>query len=374
MSHTHGKHPLDFFRLKKRFSNVHFHNSIQSFALSLVSVFIPIYLLELGFDVNSVLLYFIIFYSVFALFSFLTFLIPSVGFKKIIMLRPIFLVVRLVWLYSLEFFPNSLFYLAIFRGACAAFYWVAFHYFLSDNITEVNAEDSVGLLFAVPNVLKTISPLIGALIINIFSFEVLFVSAGLLFVVSVIPLLDLKEERFLFAVDFKRFFRKKIWKYLFGIIGDGINYAVVYILLPLFIYLSFSQTMDVGIFSTLLGLAGFITPLLVANIVKGDNSKFIKLGSFVQGVLFFLVFFLDSSLSFFIFGFVMGVVSNLWTIPFYSKMYKYSHSTNTLMFFMIREFLLNIGRILVIFLMWFFDDFSIAFISEIISKFFFFLF
>ncbi|MBN1923649.1 MAG: MFS transporter [Nanoarchaeota archaeon] len=354
--------------LRKNLSELHIHLTIENIALSLISVFIPIFMLTIGFSLNDIYFYYLVYSFSTLLSSLFSFVFSRIGFKKIIMLRPVSVITFLLWLYSLEFFPSSYFFLAVYNGFFSGIYWVIFHFFFAKKADGDDVEGQVGLLFAMPKLFTMISPMIGALIISFFSFNVLFLLVAFLLLVSILPLIHLKEQRFSFKFEVSNLLDWSFVKYALGFINESIHYYAVVFLLPLYIYFTLSSTLEIGFFSTVVGVSGFLTPLIISSLCRGRTNLFIKLGAMLNAVFFFFVFFLKTPLEFFLFGFIIGTFTSFWEIPFYSRMYKHARNSNTLEFFIFRKVIHGITESAIFVLLLLTSNFSIIFLSEITSK------
>ena len=90
--------------LKDKLGLIYKHLILQVFALSMIGIFIPIYLLTIGFSLTQVLVLFLVEWTVFGLFAPLYALIISkVGLKEIIILRTVLLPVLLFLLHLLKY-------------------------------------------------------------------------------------------------------------------------------------------------------------------------------------------------------------------------------------------------------------------------------
>lgn len=355
--------------LKKNMSCMHIHTSMQEFTLYLIRVFIPVYLFIITNSVTRVFEYYIYYFLAFIVGALLTSKLSFIGFKKIMFLRPISLIVYFAWLYSVEFFPSSFVFLALYNGLITTPYWISFHYFFTKKADFNNIDRQVGLLFSLPKIFTLLAPVIGAFIISYFSFKVLFVIVSLLLFVSLIPLINLKDYRISYNFNINNLFDKKFTKYGFGFIAEGLNYIIVYVLLPFFIFLTFNQTYEAGFYASLLELSGFLTPLIISRLAKGKSSFYIKTGAVSQGLLFFLIFLLNTPLEFFFFGFIIGTFTTIWRVPFYTRIYKHAkRSDNALEFLIFRSLIFGSFRLLVFVILLLTGDFTVPFLIEAVSK------
>jgi hypothetical protein len=295
----------------------------------------------------------------------------KLGLKKTLALRPISLIFFFIWLYSLNNFPNTLNYLAIYNGLTSAFYWVAFHCFFAVKTNDSNSLERVGVLFSLPKVLTVFSPILGGFIITYLGFNPLFFLVSILLLLSLIPLIKMKDFELDLDFDLKNLFNSSFVKYFFGFIAEGVYYAVFIILFPFFVYLYLGKMLDVGFLSFFMSLAGIIAPLVISKACEHKTSKFIKIFSLIEGLFFLLVLFVKTSLSAFLLSFVVGIFANFWLLPFYSRLYRHSKQNNSrdlLEFMTIKEVILSLSRASVFLIIYFSSSFDLVFIINSLSR------
>lgn len=151
-------------------------HSIQSFALSMIGIFIPIYLLTLHYSVSQVLLFFITHYSFLLVFAFVAIYTAShIGLQQTIIARFPFLFAYFVLLYLLPSVKIPLFAIALLGGLASAFYWIPLHILFTRNAEKKDVGASTGKLFAFPKLASIAGPLIGGYTAAIFGFNILIV-------------------------------------------------------------------------------------------------------------------------------------------------------------------------------------------------------
>lgn len=362
---------IKFNDFKKNIDEIIVHNTIESFALSLISIFIPIFLYNINYSLNQIFMYYFIYFISFSFFSFFSHYFVKLGLKKTLAFRPISLIFFFIWLYSLNNFPNTLNYLAVYNGLASAFYWVAFHCFFAVKTDDSNSLERVGVLFAFPKILTLFSPIFGGLIITYLGFNPLFFLVSIFLLISLIPLAKMKDFELDLDFELKNLFKKSFIKYIFGFIAEGIYGAVFTIIFPLFVYLYLGKTLEVGFLSFFISLAGIITPILISKTCEHKTSKFIKTFSIIEGLFFLLILFTKTSLSAFLLSFVVGVFANFWLLPFYSRLYRHSRQNNSrdlLEFMTMKEIILSLARASIFLIIYLSSSFDLVFIINSFSR------
>src|SRR3989338_1361500 len=117
---------LPFF-LQRELNQLYLSLAIRAFANGLIAIFIPIYLIELGYDVATVLL----FYAILHL-TIICFAIPAAkiaakyGFRHVMFYSIPLYVLVLALLYSLDMYHWPLASIGIIAGVSQAFFWMGY--------------------------------------------------------------------------------------------------------------------------------------------------------------------------------------------------------------------------------------------------------
>ena len=112
--------------LKSELSEIYLNLTIQSFGLSLISIFIPIYLLTLNYSLEQVLIFVMVQFGTLALLSPVSALLANrFGFKHIILFRTPLLLAFLAALYFLPKISMSIYLIAFVGGLAGSLYWTS---------------------------------------------------------------------------------------------------------------------------------------------------------------------------------------------------------------------------------------------------------
>ncbi|OGE95770.1 MAG: hypothetical protein A3E98_02880 [Candidatus Doudnabacteria bacterium RIFCSPHIGHO2_12_FULL_48_11] len=187
---------------------IYWHNFLASFASALVFIFEPIYLYTLSSSLIYVLWFYVQIYVWYAVFiSFGAKFASKFGYKHSILLSNIFYVIYWVTLYFIKA-ESALFYIApMFFALQKSFFWPAFDADMSLNDQKRQRGREVGVLFSTQELAFIIGPLLGGFLLSAFGFLPLFVLAGVLTFVSVIPLFQSRD-----IFDRHEFRVKNLWQ------------------------------------------------------------------------------------------------------------------------------------------------------------------
>ena len=336
--------------LKNELSEVYANLVIQSFAISLIAIFIPIYLMSIGFTFTNMLFFFVIFYGSIALFSPTSALLANrYGFKHIILFRTPLLIAFLLGLYKLESFAISTYLLAVVGGIAAALYWTSINSIFVEHTDKIHRGKQTGNYFSMPQIAALVGPTLGGIISLVYGFSILFLITTALVFLSVIPLFLTRATKPHINFNFKKMLKiKNNLKFGFYLLLDGPKTVASALLWPIFIYWGLSNnTTSTGFAQTLVGV-GIIafTYYIGKKSDKQDKFLFIKQGAVLLGILWFARIFATTQMEFYAYSLLAGLFTVLIDVPFTAAGFDQARKENPDEFVVFREISLNIGRAL----------------------------
>ena len=334
--------------LKDELSEVYMNLAIQSFALSLISIFIPIYILSVGFTFDYMILFFMVFYGCIGLTSPVSAALANkFGFKHIILFRTPILITFLLGLHNIDSLAFSPLFLAALGGIGSSLYWVSINSIFAKNSTKLHRGQQTGKMMSLPHIAALAGPTIGGFISLLYGFKLLFLITSVLILFSVIPLFMTGETRPHINFSFKDMLKRRDnKKFLFYFAIDGAKFVAGVIFWPIFIYwgLSGSAT-GTGLTQTLAGVGVIIFTYYIGK--KSDHKSkhsFIRKGAVLVALLWFVRMFADTQLEFYIFSLLAGLFTVLIDVPFMKATFDQANKTSIDEFVVIREMSLSFGR------------------------------
>jgi hypothetical protein len=249
----------------KELTQIYVSAALRSFAISLIALFVPLYLhVELGYSMPTTL-YFFIFYSVIlaictplaAKFS------SKFGLKHSILLSvPLYLAFILA-LYLLPVWNFPLPLVAALFGASVSFYWVGMHLVFHHASDKKNRGAEFGKRAGV-SILATMSgPLIGGLLIKFVGFRIVFVLVSLILLLSSLFLFLSKEDYIKYHFNFRSLFDKNHWQYPLVFMARGMRSMAAGVVWPLFIFVILNDYLSLGFVGFLLsGLSAILVLIM----------------------------------------------------------------------------------------------------------------
>ena len=167
---------------------------LRSLALSLIGVFVPIFLYKSGFSVQAVLGYYAVFCLVRAPVDIATaYIVGRIGPKHTLALSTLANIVHLTMLLSLKELGWPLPFLAIIGTWTNSLFFIAFHTDFSKIKHPKHGGKEIGYMLVIERIGGVLGPLIGGLLATYADPSYTIMAAIVLFAVSMVPLLATNE-------------------------------------------------------------------------------------------------------------------------------------------------------------------------------------
>ena len=364
----------------KELNELYLSMALRSFACSMISLFLPIYLyLELfsgrysaiigeetailfrGISANIIALkYTFLFFIVLAIGQFVSVyhagkVVAKLGLKHSILITAPFTVLFFVFLYGVDSFLlnwfslNTLLYLifvfAFLEGISKNIFWIAFHLDFSKNSDKGERCKEVSYLMVINSLLSVFGPLAGGLILTFFDFSVLLIIVIILFLIFPLPLFSSKELHESFSFSFKGIFDKKLIKQFIAFFAYGIENAASLVLWPIIIYFLLFNFSLLGMFTSI-GL--FISLLFTIYIGKysdrHDKKDLIGIASIINSMVWLTKLLVITPFQIFSIHSFGGLTKTTIDVPFNTLIYERANQGSRMKYIMFREYCLTLGR------------------------------
>ncbi len=310
---------------------------LHTFARSLISVFVPIFLLKAGYPVADVLLYFLIVNTFdVPLDFFARWLIRRIGARVVIIIGSLCM---LVYFMALSFLTVGdwplLVTIAFFAAAYDALYWVAHLYFFMESSThKKNIERDTSGLFIVQQLAEVMAPAIGAVLILIFGEDILlYVSVGII-IISIIPLFRIK------GVHDKPSTPSQPWRAFWGtweVARDyvstglyGIHMSAELELFPIFLFLLIGNVESVAAVAVLAAMATMLFTYFTGRLHRKHRVRTIIAGAIVATILWVGRIFVHEYVFLYASVFIVGLSGVMISIPLVSTLFEKGEKIDTL--------------------------------------------
>jgi MFS family permease len=341
-------------KIKSELGEVYLNRLIQSLALSMVGVFVPVYLINLGYSLNQVILFLIAMYSSLMILSPISAIINSrIGIKHTIGLSFPFLITYLLLLFSIKTFNLPIILIAGVYGIYLALYWIPLNSDFAKNSDKLHRGTEISYLLALPNFVGIIAPLVGGWVINNYGFnELIIIVFGLLFL-SMVPLFMTSDYKSKLGYEWKRMVNRENLVFLKEFVAKGMLFASS-LIWPIFVYYMVKDYLLIGFAVTLTALSATIFIMVTGKLSdRVSKLSLLKIGGITNGIIWISVFIIYTffgeltPLQVFIISFLKGFTLVLIDIPLFAAACNQANKQSVTEFMVLREVSLDFGRILV---------------------------
>ncbi len=349
--------------LSRGFVSLYIGKTIVLIATALFGIFLPIFLYDLfGQDLRMAVIYYGVGYLLYGLtVSFGAKFLNGFGFRRALRVS----VLLGASFYAIFYFidaenakyliPFSILVLVFFR----LFYWVPYHVDFAKFTNKKTRGRQVSVLNASRLAAGVFIPLAAGYVISHFGFNVLFLIAIILYLVSGIPYLVIPRTREKFSWSFletwKQFFSRERRKMVLAYMADGAENIVGLVIWPIFIYqLLNGDYFKVGAISTFIIGITVVAQLLLGKRMDLDSSKkgVLKWGSFLYSAGWVIKIFITTAFHIFMVGAYHSIAKIFLRTPFDALTYEIAADQGHFVdeFTVLHEIAINFGRALMVIL------------------------
>lgn len=288
---------IHHFHRHREIDELYISIAIRAFGLGLVNVFVPIYLLTLGFSLKETLSYILVTFVIHLLL-----LLPAGAFvskhgpKHAMLLSSIPLTFALLTLHSLDFYPQLFLTAAVLFGVANAYFWTGYHYDLSKISSFKSRGTQIGIALILWSIFGALGPIAGAGLMNHFGYSTTFMVAMAIVFLSVIPLFLSSDNHRSFGIKYSAIWRRMTLKNTIPLFGGGLEGTVWEVLWPLFIYLYIAKSILVVGLAISVGLIiATFSAALVGKAINRNRYYALWIGSLFSLIIWPAKFFIRSA-------------------------------------------------------------------------------
>lgn len=284
---------------------------IQFVAFNLIGIFLPIYLyIAFNESIENVLYWYLFGHLIYGLFlPFGVQFLNKIGLRRSLRVSVFLFASYYVCLNLLDNnFWLFLILATIMLTLARTCFWLPFHTDLAKFTEKEDRGKTIGMLSATSTFLGVLMPLVSGFMIASFDYNIVFIIAVIIYLLSIIPFLKLPHTRERYSwgyfETFKQYFSKANKKLVLSNMANGAENAVGIIIWPIFIWkLLDGSYVAVGIISSLIVLVTILIQLFVGKYTDVlDKRKMIHWGSLMYAVGWLAKVFVLTSMQIFIVG------------------------------------------------------------------------
>ncbi|MFH1977714.1 MAG: MFS transporter [Candidatus Aenigmatarchaeota archaeon] len=337
------------FKTKEELKEIYLTTILNSIAIALVGIFIPVYLFQSAFYLNEVALFMIAFWITLGLFSLITAkIVTIIGPKHTITLSIPFTIVHFILLVIINDIPSSIFYaIAVLGGIGASLYWIPLNSEFIKSSDKIHEGEEIGHLLALPRIAAIMAPVFGGIILVSFGFPTLFLIAIFFLIVCVLPLFITKDYKrsFHFTYSDMRFSLDK--RLVFLLLVNGSVVMSDYLLWTLYIFIHFTDFILLGVASSFAGVGVAIFTLFIGKLTdKYDRGTLLKIGAIAYAFVWFGRMFATTQFEILTLSLLGGMFYTFIPILSFAMFCDVTRDKNILRNTVVRELWLAVGRVL----------------------------
>lgn len=233
-------------------------------------------------------------------------------------------------------------------------YWVPYHTEFAEEGQGHRLGTVIGVIAAAGSLVSIVLPTFSGWVIQTYGYPVLFVSAMLVVLASIIPVGRVRagEERyeFGFAQTFRELFAARRRRFLFLFAAEGAESVVGFFVWPVFLFeLLRGEYVQAGMVTTVVGLLSISLQLLVGRLVDGERhrGRLLSIGMNLSAVGWVLKAFVSTVAHVILFGTLHSFALILMRTPFEALMYAKAADAGHYVdeYTVLREMALSFGRV-----------------------------
>lgn len=286
-----GIFPKIFRQEEKNARTYNVFRYFSSLAMSIFSILMSLYLFEVGYAVNLVLLYLAIKYFVSAALAIpLTKFGSKYGFRHILVFSIIAFCLMSIVLCNLDMRFDMLVYLGILSGVFHSTYWCPTDFFILKIFQKKSASSVAGITKIIIELASLPVVLIGGIILEKFNIVALVIITLIIYLLSVIPMLKIKEGKYKPQdVDIRVPFQKLTKVHHLGFILLGLATTAADIIWKLHLYNDISSDYEfIGIINIILGIAGIGFIYVVSKLLDKPKYDYLKISATFLAITWFI--------------------------------------------------------------------------------------
>jgi len=344
-------HHLHWLTKNKELGELYWTMALRSFAVSMISIFVPLYLLQIGFSLSHTLLLFAGWSM-----SHVFFIIPAAkiasrfGFKHSMSFSMPLFIVHLILLYSFPVLEGGWLAVAIglsmlFAGCYRGLFFTGYHMHFLQAGDGKKRGSQISFVMILASVAQVLGPVLGGLVITFFGFKILFFLVVCVLLLSMIPLFFSPDGHEPFSVSLKSCFKGQAWKDAIGIAAYGIGGAGSLLIWPIVLFFSvFKEYTDLGLVTSVSLLFTLAFTFYIGRYVDHKPRRVLRWGAIAQSAIWIARAFVQVPMQAYLTDSAFGVARTAVIVPFDAMSYQKAETrAQSVRFIVFREMLLNGG-------------------------------
>lgn len=322
------------------------------FAKFSVELFMPIILYKLNYSINYILIYLLISFVFNIAISLLsTYIGKKKGYRYLLFGSAIlFILLYLV----VSFMKKNIFFfllVCLLSSLTNTFYYIARHVYASSVLEKNKMGKGVGSILIATILASIASSILSALMLDSTSIIILAIVVTILYLGGVSFILFLPKTKKEHSISLRRINQKiSLPNKIFFLLEQF--KVIFFILYPLYVYIFVDNTYSyIGLLYVVTGLASIIFVFFFSSKIDHNKINYLQLSASLLAGILFLDMFIHNRFLYLVIVFIEGIAIKLYEVSVTNNMYKMQGTLEGGSYFLYMEILYNIGRFIIIFLM-----------------------
>ena len=336
--------------------------AMRSFAISMINLFVPIYLIQQGYTVFWVFIYFaVLALSHTALTPIAAKYASKHGFKHTIFFSIPFLIIYYLMLYTLDMWPLLL--IPVIHGISNSHFWMGYHVDFSKYSAKKSRGSQLGTAKIISSLFTVAGPVIGGFILVIAGFKVLFAIVALLLLLTFIPLFYSNDTHEPITFKLRNILKGKTFRDLIAYLAFGIEAGANFVIWPLFLFFFvISDFSGLGLIHSLSLFFSLVFTYLAGKMTNKNSGFVIKAGSIMNALVWGLSMVIRTGVQSASADALYGISQVFMRLPFNARCYEKANAKDRLNYITFREMTINFGRGVFLIVMAFAANFLLSFL------------
>lgn len=334
----------------REINEIYIFELLKNFGMSLVGIFIPIYILSEGFSIYHAGLFVAIsgFAGLFLSYP-VALLVARKGFKHGLAASYLLVVPALAAIRMLELSVSLIVISGLMYHVGRAMHSICLNSeFAVDSRSKTRDMDS-SMMLSLPNISRFLAPLLGGIIFASLGFKLLLMVSIFFLLLSVIPLMMTEDHRDPMEYDFRDFLDQDILDVIPVFVTRGIDAVTSVTMFGIFVYTVVGGTVDVGSARALDSLGFAATGLITGKFIQRYGEKIpLLIGAGGNAIIQLLRGFVSTPVQAFSVSVLGGIMFQIYHVPLYSRFARLAEDSDVLEFYTLRKMFVGLGNLLVV--------------------------
>lgn len=322
--------------------------TITTFAKLMIEVFIPLLLYNIGFQLNEILIFYLVqFFTIFLFNIPATYIGQKITFKKLMIISSILFSITYIYINYITKNIIKLIILSILNGLYLSTYWIGRHIYGISIIKEKETTDNVSkyMIFGIIGSLP--ASYIGAYILEKYGYISLSIIILILSFISLFPLFKIEINQKINKIKIKQIiknFPKQNYTFLFF---DQLKFFTI-LLFPLYIYINIkSELKYIALTNVIIGISSILYILFIAKKMDENKKDYLKPMLLAMFITLLIKLNINSSNIILFIIFIEGISKSALDTIILRNTYSYKANYNNISYILFIEQLYSLFRFII---------------------------